>query len=218
MKAVVATGKGGTTDVTVPIILIGDPKKPHVGSSLAGSRWGDAVEEDGKANPQNPAAGHSPVAVEKPKSWAAIAAGNRDVNKGLQLKYYPPADDGIIDITESDLEAGKELWKNAVIGQFLGAKPTFKEVVGFVNRAWRGIQIPRVHFLKPGIFLFNFQSQKRSKKFCIEGGRIIYLQLSFENGLQILIWKSVILTLFQCGLSFLIWIFNTGLHKHLARL
>lgn len=98
---------------------------------------------------------------------AGITAGNRDADKGLRLSYYPPTEDGIVNITESDLEAGKELWKNAVIGQFLGAKPTFKEVVGFVNRAWRGTEVPRVHFLKPGIFLFNFTKPEAKKEILI---------------------------------------------------
>lgn len=91
--------------------------------------------------------------------------GNRDQNRGLELKYVPPpGEDGMAEITEMDIEEGRAVWKNAVVGYILGEKPSFKEVVGFVHRAWGKIQIPRIHFLKPGIFLFNFSTKEAKKE------------------------------------------------------
>lgn len=71
--------------------------------------------------------------------------------------------DGVVEFSRADLMESEAIWKNAVVGYCLGVKPSFKETVGFVNRSWRGIQIPIIHLLKDGIFLFDFTNEEAKR-------------------------------------------------------
>lgn len=154
------------SDITTPIEpIIANILSSSQGGGVVGEgsepklkeKWGDRADE-----PET-----DPIPSLKPalkKSWAAVARGNRDPNMGLQLRYVPPGEKDMADITEYDIEEGRAVWKNAVVGYILGERPSFKDVVGFVHRSWGCIQIPRVHFLKPGVFLFNFNSEEAKKE------------------------------------------------------
>lgn len=104
-----------------------------------------------------------PGAVQEKKTWANVV-GNRDSSKGIQLNFVPLSVDGIVEFTEEDIAAGVSAWSNAIIGQIIGENPKFKEIVGFVHRAWSRIEIPRIHQLQAGVFLFNFQSEESKTK------------------------------------------------------
>lgn len=158
-------GKGLlVADITTPMELIGgsepsSSKGGEDGNPKLVEKWGDRCEEPSEKTEQltknsNPTMN---------KSWATIVKGNRDPAKGMELKYVPPGEDGMAEITDLDIEEGKSVWKNAVVGYILGEKPSFKEVVGFVHRSWGKIQVPRIHFLKPRIFLFNFSTDKAKR-------------------------------------------------------
>lgn len=49
------------------------------------------------------------------------------------------------------------------MGSIIGENPSFKEMVGFIHYAWSRYEIPRIHLLKPGVFLFNFQTEKAKR-------------------------------------------------------
>lgn len=81
----------------------------------------------------------------------------------MGLDFIPPNSDGDVEFTSEDLDEGVELWKNAIVGTIVGEKPLFKEMVSFVHKAWSRFEIPRIHLLKPGVFLFNFQTEKAKR-------------------------------------------------------
>lgn len=97
------------------------------------------------------------------KTWASVVADNRNPDLCMKLKFIPPGDDGVVEFLRVDLMESEEVWKNSVVGYFLGAKPSFKEMVGFVNRSLRGIQIPRIHLLKEGSFCLILLVKRRRK-------------------------------------------------------
>lgn len=65
-----------------------------------------------------------------------MARGNRDLARGMELHYVPPGENGMAEITEHDIEEGKSVWKNAVVGYILEERPSFKDVVGLVHHSW----------------------------------------------------------------------------------
>lgn len=92
--------------------------------------------------------------AEAKKSWANIV-GNRDDGSGMELEFIPTNQEGDVEFTTEDLDA--------LVGSTIGMKPLFKEMVGFVHHAWSRYEIPRIHVLKPRIFLFNFQTEKAKR-------------------------------------------------------
>lgn len=75
-QMVVSTGKGVGADATTPIVPIEDSGK-LLGDSLApsGSRWGDAAEEDVKADAHISVVEVPQAAVGKPKTWLELLQG-----------------------------------------------------------------------------------------------------------------------------------------------
>lgn len=152
-------------DITTPTELIGgsEPSSSKGGEAENPNlvkKWGDRCEESSVTTEQFT---KNPNPTMK-KTRATIVKGNKDPAKGMELKYVLPGEDGMSEISDLDIEEGKTVWKNAVVGYILGEKPSFKEVVGFVHRSWGKIQIPRIHFLKPGIFIFNFSTEEAKKE------------------------------------------------------
>lgn len=170
-------GKSGLIN---PNLVAGEAAKEKAqeerGANLplsSSKKWSDAVEE------KSPNLGASAVARSEPqgdlestkkddlvklkstgkKSWANVV-GNRDAGNGMELDFIPPNPDGDVEFTSEDLDEEAELWKNALVDTIPGAKPLFKEMVGFVHRAWSRYEIPRIHLLKLEVFLFNFQTEK----------------------------------------------------------
>lgn len=94
------------------------------------------------------------------KTWANVV-GNRE--KGIELDYVAPSEEGVVEFTQEGIDAGVSAWNTAIVGQIVGANPRFKEVLGFVYRAWSKIEIPRVHQLHPGVFLFYFKEALQNK-------------------------------------------------------
>lgn len=89
-----------------------------------------------------------------------VLAGNRSTVTSFKLDYVKPATEGVVEFSTADLDEGAMVWKNALIGYTVGDLPQFKEVVNFVHKLWSEYQIPRIHILKQGVFLFDFDSEE----------------------------------------------------------
>lgn len=140
-------------------------EKEAVSKGDPSQKWGDRVDKDEPEVSRSDAGAAVEPKKQLPpperKTWASVV-GNSNPSRGIQLDYVPPVD-GIVEFTE-DIAAGTDAWSNAIVGQIIGGNPSFKEVVGFVHRAWSRIEIPRVHLIQAGVFLFNFQSEESKSK------------------------------------------------------
>lgn len=111
--------------------------------------------------------GNSEVAKTKgtdgKKTWASVA-GNRDSGSGEELTFIPPNSEGEVEFTEEDLDEGAEIWKNAIVGETIGVSPSFKEMVGFVHRAWSRYEIPRIHLPSNQVFSYSISNLRNQRK------------------------------------------------------
>ncbi|GKV29365.1 hypothetical protein SLEP1_g38300 [Rubroshorea leprosula] len=91
------------------------------------------------------------------KSWSSVVQGNRDIRKGWELQYVKPQNpSGVVVITKDEWYQGSKVWENALVGYVLGCKPHFKDMANYANNRWKEFQVPKVFFLRNGVFLFDF--------------------------------------------------------------
>lgn len=92
-----------------------------------------------------------------PKTWSDVVKGNRAIGNGLSLDFFPVEE--VVRISEEDWEEGARLWKFPVVGSIVNARPSYTEVLKWVEVNWKSYA-PRVTQLKPGVFVFDFQKEE----------------------------------------------------------
>ncbi|XP_020245093.1 uncharacterized protein LOC109823217 [Asparagus officinalis] len=56
---------------------------------------------------------------------------------------------------------GEDYWRFALVSHVIGLNVRFKSMEAYVNKLWGSISIPEIHLIKPGVFLFDFQTEKQ---------------------------------------------------------
>lgn len=105
------------------------------------------------------------------RSWADIARANRDPNNGMRLSYVKPTE--VLSFSAAELCEGASLWNSALIGMVEGASPSYIEVVKYSRNAWKDVGVARVHQLRKGIFLFDFNGEEDKAKI-LDGRWAVY--------------------------------------------
>lgn len=97
--------------------------------------------------------------VEAPVSWAEIARSNRnrDPSNGVSLTYAKPTE--ILSFSAAELFEGAKLSNLSLIGMVVVASPSYAEVTKYVKSSWKDVRDVRIHQLRKGIYLFNFQCE-----------------------------------------------------------
>ncbi|OIT02999.1 hypothetical protein A4A49_04669 [Nicotiana attenuata] len=92
---------------------------------------------------------------------AAVVQGNRSIQQGLKLNYYPPVvKDGkkIVKLNLVEVEEQNRRWRTSLIGYVIGGSPQFKEMLKFVYGVWHFASTPQVLIHDEGYFIFKFES------------------------------------------------------------
>ncbi|KAF8023889.1 hypothetical protein BT93_F1165 [Corymbia citriodora subsp. variegata] len=141
----------------------------RVGSSLglgaAGARQGQDMamaDRNLPALPQQRGPSSSTV-----RSWANVA---KSATTGYSLSYIPPADidDDVVHFSEEILEAADSLWKESLVGYFVGKKLPFKLVETALKHLW-GHQLKEVKANDQGFYFFHIPDHEFQRK-VVEGG------------------------------------------------
>ncbi|KAF7852328.1 hypothetical protein BT93_L4620 [Corymbia citriodora subsp. variegata] len=108
--------------------------------------------------------GNQPTA---PRSWANVA---RAAAQGYSLTYYPlnSAANNVVDCSEEDLDAADPLWKECLVGYFVGKKLPFKLVETALKHLW-GHRLFEVKANDQGFYFFHIPDSEFRRKI-IEGG------------------------------------------------
>ncbi|XP_020262814.1 uncharacterized protein LOC109838800 [Asparagus officinalis] len=99
--------------------------------------------------------------TEIPKTFASLFADNRKSGKGLNLSYVPHSQMNTAIFSMEEWMEGEGYWRFALVGHVIGLNVRFKSMESYVNKLWGSISIPEIHLIKPGVFLFDFQSEKQ---------------------------------------------------------
>nr|XP_016515889.1 PREDICTED: uncharacterized protein LOC107832538 [Nicotiana tabacum] len=94
---------------------------------------------------------------------AEIVQGNRSVQQGMKLNYYPPIiKDGkkIVRLNQVEVEEQSRRWSTSLIGYVIGGSPQFKEMLKFVYGVWQFVTTPQVLIHDEGYFIFKFESDE----------------------------------------------------------
>ncbi|XP_019248632.1 PREDICTED: uncharacterized protein LOC109227894 [Nicotiana attenuata] len=98
---------------------------------------------------------------EEKRTMADVVKGNRTVQQGMQLKFYPPeVRDGIkiVKLNQQEMEQQCKKWETTLIGYVMGGNPTFKEMLKFAYGVWNSVTTPTVLLHDDGYFIFRFES------------------------------------------------------------
>ncbi|XP_070044692.1 uncharacterized protein [Nicotiana tomentosiformis] len=98
---------------------------------------------------------------EAKRTMADMVKGNRTMQQGLQLNFYPPeVSDGvkIVKLNQKEIELQCQKWESALIGYVMGENPTFKEMLKFAYGVWNSVTTPKVLLHDDGYFIFRFES------------------------------------------------------------
>ncbi|XP_020262903.1 uncharacterized protein LOC109838885 [Asparagus officinalis] len=68
-----------------------------------------------------------------------------------------------------DPHFGASIWKFSLVGQVLGINVRFKAMESFVKKVWSHLANPEICLLKPGVFLFNFNSKDEMNEILMSG-------------------------------------------------
>lgn len=95
------------------------------------------------------------------------------MSNGWKLEYIKPKEGG-----DDVWQRGSNCWDNALVGYGIGFKAGFIEISNYARSGWKAAV--RVNQLRPGVFLFDFESE-HSRKDVLEGkwtlrGRPLVLQ------------------------------------------
>lgn len=132
-------------------------------SILSQPTWADQTEKEAKEG-ENPNRRNSTKPVSK-STWAAVVQGNRGSDEGSKLEWVKPTGQGnSVRFTQEECDMGAAGWKSMLVGYIPGMQPKFREMTNYVNNRWKGIQIPRVHMRKFGVFLFDFHNQDKMEE------------------------------------------------------
>lgn len=74
-----------------------------------------------------------------------VVQGNRQIQNGKDLNFYPPIvknGQKIVQINPSEVEAERNKWENALIGYVIGDSPAFKDMLKFVDGVWKFVNCP----------------------------------------------------------------------------
>ncbi|OIT28498.1 hypothetical protein A4A49_19232 [Nicotiana attenuata] len=92
-----------------------------------------------------------------------VVQGNRSLQSGLKLNYYPPIiKDGIkiVRLNYTEVEEQNRKWRTSLIGYVIGGSPLFKEMLKFVYGVWQFVSTPHVLLHDEGYFIFKFDSDE----------------------------------------------------------
>lgn len=162
---------GGSTEVSQP--------KPDGISPKKHESWADEVEktESGKMEEKGVLIDSKLNSVDNPPilpvqeteivkekliaptlSWADITTGNCSYGNGMSLEYFKSRME--VKITDDEWEEGAKLWKFAAVAKIINARPAYAKVLKWVAVNWKS-NAPKVSQLKPGLFLFEFNSEEQ---------------------------------------------------------
>ncbi|KAF8035999.1 hypothetical protein BT93_C1887 [Corymbia citriodora subsp. variegata] len=101
------------------------------------------------------------------RSWANVA---RTAVQGYSLSYYPPNSgvDNAVNCYDEDLEAADPLWKECLVGYFVGKKLPFKLVESALKYMW-GPRLMEVKANDQGFYFFHIPDAELRRKI-VEGG------------------------------------------------
>ncbi|XP_020258878.1 uncharacterized protein LOC109835307 [Asparagus officinalis] len=91
-------------------------------------------------------------------------ADNRKHGNGLELNFIQPSKANTVSFSMDEWKEGEDYWKFALIGHVIGVNVKFKSMETYVNKLWGKFSIPKVHLIKQGLFLFEFQSEYQMKE------------------------------------------------------
>ncbi|XP_020252239.1 uncharacterized protein LOC109829580 [Asparagus officinalis] len=103
------------------------------------------------------------------KSWVSLFSDNRKPGCGLDLSYIPSGTTDTVIFDDDEWNAGASIWKFSLVGQVLGINVRFKAMESFVKKVWSHLANPEICLLKPGVFLFNFNSKDEMNEILMSG-------------------------------------------------
>ncbi|XP_016497216.1 uncharacterized protein LOC107816056 [Nicotiana tabacum] len=98
---------------------------------------------------------------------AFVVRGNRSLQQGSKLEYYPHVmKDGVkmIRLNQIEVEEETRKWKSSLIGYVLAGSPSFKEMLKFVYDVLHFVDTPQVYLHDDKYFIFRFQSDEDKLK------------------------------------------------------
>ncbi|GAA0159532.1 hypothetical protein LIER_16285 [Lithospermum erythrorhizon] len=104
-------------------------------------------------------------------SWVEVVKRNPPKNR-LNLTYIPPnAVDGreVVRYCSNDVMIGVNRWKSKVFGFFLRLNPSFGVIENFAKNHWKQFGFESAFKLNNGVFLFQFESDKKRDEMMEEG-------------------------------------------------
>lgn len=68
------------------------------------------------------------------KSWKEALAGNRLGGQGMQLRYFPPTNPGIVEFTKDGVQPSITRWRHSLVGAVLGTNVTYSAMKAYIHR------------------------------------------------------------------------------------
>ncbi|XP_074305112.1 uncharacterized protein LOC141640050 [Silene latifolia] len=102
------------------------------------------------------------------RQWNDVVKGGNQLGKSLFFYEHIKLSTEI-DVELDDFKSELEFWQFTLMSNFLGSKPTFKQVQEFAQKCWHHIASPVVQYYKKGWFSFRFTSLEDMNNVLKEG-------------------------------------------------
>ncbi|KAK9690544.1 hypothetical protein RND81_09G136400 [Saponaria officinalis] len=126
----------------------------------------------------------SGVPADKPR-WSEVVRSRSQEGMSLFFSEESQASEEI-DIVVEDIADELKLWQFTLMGNVIGARPTLKQIVTFVEKSWRHLASPIVQYYQKGWFSFRFTTKVEMDNVLKEG--------PWRVGLDPYMWSDIILS------------------------
>ncbi|XP_074278138.1 uncharacterized protein LOC141601736 [Silene latifolia] len=155
LSIIVATGSASVSESMVP-----EPS-PTVEPNPCGTT------ENHDPIPKSPSAAKGDTGTDK-RPWKDVVKGGNQLGMSLFFDEHSKHSTEI-DVELDDFKSELEFWQFTLMGNFLGSKPTLKQVQEFAQKCWHHIASPVVQYYKKGWFSFRFTSLEDMNNVLNEG-------------------------------------------------
>ncbi|XP_058746194.1 uncharacterized protein LOC131619069 [Vicia villosa] len=119
----------------------------------------------------------SPIRVSPTKTWVDVIQGNRDIKRGMALRYIPPTMiNGEVEISIEDKDVVNELnyWESAMILFAMGESLSMNAIKKFMEKVWNFFSLPELYYNDTGYFIVRFKLDEDRERVMQQGPYFIY--------------------------------------------